>query len=405
MWRFQSFHERGETEYLDQVIERVRADERFYKRAEAMLSGASEAEPLIADSLRTPQDIRYHAEGPFVHDHLRYMLMGLYAIVDEKVHLIDIEEFRRMKGYEGEIEELEEIIKENAALFEVFTLCHDVAKWATVRFVSREHSRGKEKGFHMNKDAYVHASQAERAKLRTRYLELYQEFEQDHPGHSARELQREFFLTYEIEAHYPHHARQIHAPVYESLLDRFVVAHELPSRDQDLLGDLIGHHMEFNKDFLEVRPERIRRYSHLAQARGWDADDFMDLIQGCILLDMVFGSTRLSAHGYWHDASPLTNILQSEHQYAPIRRVEKMKDRELQEKQSRNNVFREVGLDGVALMELLGTEPGPKFGKELRRIHSGILGRGDMPKFGKTIDHEIEKRALAYYKKTFVAGE
>ena len=168
MWRFQSFHQRSETEYLDEVIDRVRADANLYKRAEVMLSGASEAEPLIADSLRTPQDIRYHAEGPFVRDHLRYMLMGLYALVEGKVHLIDIEELRRLKGYEGEIEELEETIKENAALFEVFALCHDAAKWATVRFVSRDHSRGREKGFHMDENKYVHAAQADRAKLRSK---------------------------------------------------------------------------------------------------------------------------------------------------------------------------------------------------------------------------------------------
>lgn len=405
MWRFEATHKRSQTEYLEQVIDRIRFDEALYNRAEAMLNGASKAEPLIADCLRTPQDIRYHAEGPFVRDHLRSILMGLYAIVEEKIHLIDIEEFRRMKGYEAEIEELEETIRENAALFEVFALCHDAAKWSTVRFNSRKHSRGRELGFDMDKNTYAYASQGDRAKLRDRYLQLFSEFEQNHPDLSPRELEREFFLVYEIEAHYPHHARQIHAPVYEELLDRFVVAHQLSSRDQDLLIDLISHHMEFNKDFMEVRPERVRRYMYLCQARGWDGDDFMDLLQGCILLDMVFGSTRLSAHGYWHEVLPLTNALESEHRYAPMRRVEKMKERESREKSKQNNVFKDVGLDGIALMELLGMEPGPKFGQALRRIHSAIIGKGDMPTFGKGIDHEIEKRALAYYKKVFVKGE
>ncbi len=405
MWRFESTHERKETEYLDQVVERVRADKDLYLRAEQMLDSASQAEPLFMDSLRTPQDVRYHAEGPFMRDHLRSMLMMLYAIVEEKVHLIDIEEFRRMKGYEGEIEELEETIKEQAALFEVYVLVHDIAKWSTVRFKSREHSRGGERGFNMEENQYAHNAHAERAQLREKYLELYRDFAEQHPGHSASEVQRDFYMTYEIDVKYPHHARQIHTPVFEALLERFVQAHDLPGKDLDLLEDLITHHMEFNKDFIQVRPERVRRYHHLARARGWDSDDFIDVMQGCILLDMVFGSERLSVHGYWHDASPVLNALESEHQYIPMQRAEKIRSREKKEKSSRNNVFKTVGLDGMALMDLLKMEAGPEFGKVLRRIHSGIIGKGDMPKFGKTIDQEIERRSLAYYKKTFKQGE
>jgi hypothetical protein len=405
MWRFESTHEKSETEYLDQVVERIRADKDLYLRAENMLDSASQAEPLFMDSLRAPQDVRYHAEGPFVRNHLREMLMALYAIVEGKVHLIDIEEFRRLKGYEGEIDELEEIIKEQAALFEVFVLVHDIAKWSTIRFVSREHSRGEERGFMMDENQYAHQAHSTRVELRERYLELYRDFESQHPGHSAQEIQRDFYLTYEIDVKYPHHARQIHTPVFEALLERFAQAHDLPGRDLDLLEDLITHHMEFNKDFLKVRPERMRRYHHLARVRGWDSDDFIDIMQGCILLDMVFGSLKLSPHGYWHDAAPILNCLESEHQYIPMRRAEKLRQLEMKEKSSRNNVFKDVGLDGMAVMDLLGMEAGPEFGKTLRRIHSGVIGKGDMPKFGKTVDQEIERRALAYYKKTFVKGE
>ena len=107
MWRFQSTHERSETEYLDQTIERLEADTFLSKRADALLDGASASEPMLADLFRTPQDIRYHAEGPVVRDHLKQMLIALYGLVEEKFHLIDLEEFRRLKGYEGEIEELE----------------------------------------------------------------------------------------------------------------------------------------------------------------------------------------------------------------------------------------------------------------------------------------------------------
>jgi len=405
MWRFQSVHERSETEYLDQVIERIEGDEHLRGHADALLHGAATQEPLIAQLLTTPQDIRYHAEGPTVRDHLRLMLTGLYALAEDKLHLIDIEEFRRMKGYEGEIEELEEIIKENIGFFEVFTLCHDIAKYSTMTFSSHEGSRGAELGFHSPRTHHFDEAAHERAQMRDRYLELYREFSAMHPTAPDKEVQAQFYLTYGIAVHYPHHARRIHAPVNEDLLDRFCTAHKLPSRDRDLLDDLISHHMEFNSEFHALRPSAIGRYAHLASRRGYDADDFIDLMQGCLFLDVVIGSKRLAPHGYWHDPTPLINCLRSEHDWAPHRRVEKAQERQKEEKRTRNKAFREVGLDGVALMDLLGMEAGPKFGQTLRRVHAAIQGKGDMPRFGKKIDGVISERAGEYYKKVFDVGE
>ncbi len=406
MWRLESVHERSEAEYLDQAIERIEGDQLLREHSDALLHGASAQEPMIAQLLDTPQDIRYHAEGPIVKDHLRLMLTGLYALAEGKLHLIDIEEFRRLKGYEGEIDELEEIIKENVGLFEVFVLLHDVAKYSTITFSSPEGSRGADLGFNSPQSHHFDEAAHERAVLRGQYQDLFKEFSAMHSTASDREIQVQFSLTYGIQIHYPHHGRKIHAPMYEDLLDRFCEAHQLPSRDRDLLDDLISHHLEFNGDFSkEPKASYIGRYIHLAKKRGYDSDDFIDLMQGCLFLDMVVGSKRLAPHGYWHDPTPLENCLRSEHDWAPQRRMERAKLNESKESRERNRAFQQAGLDGLSLMDLLGMEAGKEFGTTLRRVHAAILGKGDMPRFGKKIDQEIGVRAGEFYKQVFQKGE
>lgn len=405
MWRFESTHEHADSEYLDHVIAKLVADPHLFEHAQALLTAAQHQEPLIAQSLRTPQDVRYHAEGPTMRAHLHLMLVFLFALVEEKVHLVDIEEFRRMKGYEGEIQELEDLIKENFAFFEVFALCHDVAKWVTMTFTSKPGSRGERFGFNTPRSHHVDEAAHERANKREAYLQLYDQFAQRDFHGTDHETQAQFYLEYAIDVHYPHHARKIHAPVFAALLGRFCQAHGLCDHDHDMLEDLISHHMEYGFDFKVPRPARIRRYMHLAFKRGYDADDFLDLAQACLLLDQVVGSLRLSPHGYWHEIRSFVNFLQSEHDYAPHWRTQKEAMREAREKKERNRVLRETGLDGVAMMDVLGMEPGPEFGLALRRIHAGIFGQGDKPRFGHKIDAEIEKRAGVFYSKMFERGE
>ena len=405
MWRLDSEHERQETEYLDHAIERIEHDEHLWKHAEAILTGASAQEPLIAQSLCTPQDVRFHAEGPSMRDHLRIMLEVLFAITEEKLHLIDIEEFRRMKGYEGEIDELEETFKEHVAFFLAFTLFHDATKWLTTCFTSPRGSRGEALGFTTPRAHHLDGAAHMRAKQRGQYLELYHAFEATLAGTLSQEIQTQFFLTYGIQVHYPNHARKIHAPVYEDLLDRVCAAHGLTSRDRDLLDDLTAHHMEFTVEFNRARPSAIRRYTHLATKRGYDADDFLDLLQGCLFLDGVCGSKRLSPHGYWHDPMPIVNCFVSESDFAPWRREQKEVEREQQRARTRNRIFHEVGLDGVALMDLLGMESGPEFGATLRQIQNAVIGQGDMPRFGARTDRQISERAAKFYEQTFQKGD
>lgn len=403
MFRQSSFSQQPDSEFFDDWMKQIIFDQKLYDRVEAVLHGAATAEPLVADSLRTPQDVRYHAEGPFMRDHLRLMLMSLYAIVKGDVRLSDIEELRRIKGYEYEVEELENLIREHAAWFEAFVLCHDAAKWATVTFVSPENSRGMDLGFDQKLIYEPDVDIAERTKLRNLYLDLYKSFSDQHPNESSRETQSLFYLTYEIDVKYPHHDRMIHAPIYHALFERFAFAHKLTDVHTAMLDDIISNHLSFKK-FSKTQTSSMIPFAHLAKVRGYDAEDFMDFIQAATFLDFVCGSIRLSAHGYWHEIEMLVNALKAEHDVDPMLRTEKIHAREEKEHRKRNRIFREVGLDGVALMDLLGMEPGEKFGRALKQIQLAVVGQAQMPSFGKKTDEEIERRAGEYYEKVFVKG-
>lgn len=398
MWRRQSNHERGEAEYLDDALLRIERDRALGDRAEKRLKKIAADEPLIADLLRTPQSPRHHAEGPFVSDHVRMMLAALYGILEEKLHLIDIEEFRRLKGYEGEIDELEETLKENAAFFETFALVHDAAKWATVFFTANPGTRGSTLGFTMDRSMHWEdVGASERAKMRNRYLELYGECARLHPREPSNLVQAQFFAAYGIDVHYPGHDHAISSPVYLDLLKRLSRSARLTDRDTALLEDMIVHHLDPIQDFDAVRPERIDRYVRLAQKHGFDLDDYLDVLQACVFLDGVCGSKRAGGEGVRHDGTLIVHFFQSEHGFAPWKRAAKAEQRALEEKRERNRLFRVVGLDGVALMELLNMQSSPEFGTVLKRIHAAVSGEGNMPALRQELVYEIKERVRRYH--------
>lgn len=392
-----------ETQFFDHLMRRIEHDRDFFDRAETLLQTTATSEPLVAEALRTPQDIRYHAEGPFVRDHLRLMLMSLYAVAEGHVHLLEIEELARMKGYEQEIEELEYALREHVAWFEVYVLLHDVAKWHALTFRAPEHSRGAALGFNVNLTDQSEMDVVTRSAMREQYLDLFRDFASQHQGESARSVQSFFYLTYEIDCTYPHHDRMIHLPVYTHLLQRCALAYQLTDVHTSILQDVISSHLLFIP-FKKTPFGTMDPFLHLARVRGYDTDAFIDFLLGALFLDFVCGSIRLSAHGYWHEIGLLVHALRAEHEADPSRRVEKFAVKQAQEHRLRLRLFQEVGLDGLSLMELLRAEPGPAFGKTLRRVQSAVVGEGDMPSLGEKIDAEISKRALAYYKKTFKPG-
>lgn len=406
MWRNLSAHEKNDTEFLADAVDRVLRDRGLRHLADRTLHDEAMIEPLVADALKTPQSPRHHAEGPFVEDHLLLMTQVLSAVLGEKLHLVDVEELAALKGFEGEIEELEETLKENAALYETFVVCHDASKWATVYFDAPEGSGGRAAGFFDDSWAHRHdMGISERAKFRARYAGMYETFRLERPELSPAETQRQFYMTYGIDVHYAGHDRAIHSPVYRALLDRVALRRRLAPRDIDLLETLIAHHVDPIADFGSTNPAAILRYHALAAKHGYDADDFVDLLQGCLFLDTVCGSRYREGGRVKNDPAILINFLRSEHDFAPWRRAEKERVREGKKKRARNVLFREAGLDGLGLMDLLRMDPGPKFGTVLAKIQSAIVEGTPIPKFTKAVDEQIEKRVDAYFKLAFPSGE
>ncbi|MEK7615284.1 MAG: hypothetical protein AAB431_02780 [Patescibacteria group bacterium] len=406
MFRPTFTQEKKETLFFDAWMRRIEGDALLRVRADAMLHAASTMEPLIADTLRTPQDIRYHAEGPFVRDHLRLMLMSIYAVAEGKASLLEIEELARMKGYETEIEGLEELFKEHVAWFEAFALCHDAAKWACTAFKSKEESRGAQLGFNTVHTYEPDIDLAEQMKMRTAYLDLYQEFATTHAQESPQEIQSLFYQTYEIDVKYPFHDRMIHAPLYEALLQRFIVAHEMIDIHGAMLTDIISHHLRFEPFAVaEKSLNTMKQFFYLADKRGYDTENFIDFIQGAVFFDFVCASKRSSPHGSWHEIEMMVHALRAEHDRDPMQRVEKQRAREVHETRQRNRWFQEVGLDGIALLDVLDMEPGPQFGKMLKQIQGSVIGRNEMPSVGKKIDAELQKRVQEYYQKAFEKGD
>lgn len=391
-----------ETEYFDQLMLRVTSSDHLRAHADALIQAAIAQEPLFAEALTTPQDIRYHAEGARLHDHVQLILMGVFGVLEGEVDLLRVEEFARLKGYEAEFSTLQQTIKENASFMQVFAMCHDVAKYLTVTFSAPEGSLGAKEGFATVWSDHFDEAAAQRAQARVKYWELFDAFANEHPFLSEADVQVQFYLTYQIKVHYHRHGRHVHTPVYAALVDRFCRAFDLPGVDHDLMVDLISHHMEVITDFESgMNPAKIQRYVKLAKKRGYDPDEYLHLMQACLLIDAVFGCKRFGPKGYWHEPAVLIHCLQSEHNWAPWRRAARQKVHEERKKREQNQAYKAAGLDGVALMDVLDMDPGPEFGLMLRRIHAAIQGQGEMPTLKKEIAQVLEQRIGEYYKQMF----
>lgn len=393
MWRSDFSSHRGESEFLDEALARIYRDQQLIDEANQVLKTFAKEEPLFKEILATPQSPKYHAEGPMLEDHLRHMLVAFFGVLKNRLKLTHIEEFRSMKGFTGEFRELEEIIKENAGFFKAFILLHDIGKKYTIGFEAPKGSKGAEKGFH--------DSTASSAIQLAAYSDLFHQFAGAHIHESDADKQFAFYSWYEIEIHYRGHERVIHRPVFKALLERVGDACGLRPQLIELLEDIIAYHMDPIRDFAEVRPTSIKKLVKLANNRGRDSDDFIDILQACVFLDAVCASKRRTIHGSFFDPSLLINFLKSEHAHDPFMVSRKEKARNQDERERRNQILKESGLDGEAIMELLGMEPGPLFGRTLLDIQEGVLGKHAIPTFGKEIDNELQSRAQSFYENWF----
>src|SRR3989339_639221 len=102
MWREWTAHQLAESEFFDVAMNRIVLDEDLVKKAdEVLVSFRGKAAEVV---LSCPQSADLQAEGAEVRDHLRLMLQTVFAVLDEKFHIGDIEELRRLNGFKGELD-------------------------------------------------------------------------------------------------------------------------------------------------------------------------------------------------------------------------------------------------------------------------------------------------------------
>lgn len=316
----------GETQHLIQVARRIEHDVVLRDRADEILRSL-EKEPLMDGLYETPMSPPHHCEGPTVRSHLRLMLMSLYAILDGRIRLVEIEEFARLKGLGDEIAEMQTIIQANPTTLEVFCLIHDVGKQFRVSIDARD------------------------------------------------------------QIHYHGHEKDIYRPDVRSLLYRLAEQYRLADRDVEMIMPLVSYHLEpLHRFRASAHARDVRLIAEFATKQGQDSDDFIDLLQACVLLDQVLGSRPATA-------THLANFFVAEREYAPWKLAQKEAARALERKRAVHKVMVECRLDGHGLMALTGMKPGRELGVLLKRIQGAVLGE-EVAEIEEMWKDEIEKRII-----------
>ncbi|HBL39540.1 TPA: hypothetical protein DDZ10_02605 [Candidatus Uhrbacteria bacterium] len=95
------------------------------------------------------------------------------------------------------------------------------------------------------------------------------------------------------------------------------------------------------------------------------------------------------------DEAALEHLLRAENSALPRRRIELARLRKTEKNRAWKSAFRAEGLDGQALMELLGMKPGREFGNRLREVQAWARGEGDAPHVEASILKQISSRVEA----------
>ncbi len=327
------------------------------RRAEDTLIRLESDVPEIRQFRTTPQSPPWHSEGPFVIDHIRRILIGLYAVTDGE-DLLEVEELAREKHHHPELVELQETIREHAATLEAFALLHDIAKPQQLFFNAPASSRGEVEGYRQRDQDHVR-----RASDRDRetYRKLVEAMSAGNPELSPSELAARFFDQYEIRAHYHGHDRVGASDTFLAQREFVSDRYRLPARDRAMLTFAIRHHIDVFHFFKNgPNPEKYNLLIARADKQGFDADDALDFLLAGIFLDATMGGLIYLEGQFSCDQGILFNMLESE----ALARGERRTRRRERQNAKREEVFRqmlkEVGLGSEDIFALLSTPFGPE---------------------------------------------
>lgn len=104
-------------------------------------------------------------------------------------------------------------------------------------------------------------------------------------------------------------------------------------------------------------------------------------------------SARVFEHGECHGHGLIEHMLRAQNAADPSRRARLQEARRVALERRWQEVFRAVGLDGVALQKLLLMKPGREFGNHLRTIQAWVKGEGEMPQVeGESLKELISRK-------------
>lgn len=383
------------TAFINDIITAFIDDKDLVAKTEVILNSYKD-EPLFEKMYTTPQAPVYHAEGPFVRDHIHFIILSLQAILDNKWSLLDTEEFVREKNIQHYIENLEMTIKENSASLLLFALCHDLGKPATIQFSAKLGSRGESLGFQLPKKEIWKKDAKNRDALMESYNKLYKDFAKIRKTLTPVEIQAEFFLAYQINIHYPGHGSVIFDSEYRTLFHKVADALNVNDLDREKVLHIIHLHIDTIKSFRNLDVAHYETIIQYAKKQGFDGEGFVDLTQATLCLDAVCGSVRRDVHGMWHDAHLLVNFFASERAYSPRKHEVRINEIKRQDKKRQQIKFQDFELDGDSIMSLIGMKSGRKFGETLSVIQGAALGKWDLPAVPKSARPELLRRVALF---------
>lgn len=378
MWEHLGRTKTKEKEPLEAFCQRVFCDARREQEAQAVIASV-QSDPAIREMLACPQTPPEHLEGPTVLHHIRAMLMGLAVVVEDREDLSRIEELAP-RGFEAEVREVGQVMREHAATLRAFCLLHDLGKPRVLQFVTRRNVHAE------------HPAILEGGNPRIAFESLWTSYRSQQAEVSTEEAMIGFYTSYGIEATYPAAAHQIFAPMFESSVRLVAQQQRLSASELGRLLVLIELHETIRAHAAEHRHDVIGLVRHLAQQRGQDASVLLDLVEATVLLEDAFGRLRLGLSGAHHDASAFAHVLTDRRRADPERAEALTQTQGRRSKQERQAWLRQMHLDGNALKPIFSGLSGPQFGAMLARVQETAFGQRPLWELADEIPRELVER-------------
>ena len=340
-------------------------------------------EPLLNDLCETPQGPPFHSEGVWVSDHIRLLLEVYDGILMGEWSVTDLVEVAEAPDLLEVFIGMEEWLRAHRPFLETFILTHDAGKTVTFGVWTENDLPPLHP---LDRDPKLDSRQEMTEKVRL-YIK-------DHPNKTSHEQSIGFFLESGLHFSFHGHHLVAQAPPFRALIDRVAADRAVPSHELALLHDVIYLHQEFVSQQARGQTWSLKRVEVISERHGMGVLECLDALQAVLFLDVACGSVQWSKErGVFNDLSLVISSFTQERLTFPTLFEKEQRAKEDQKKRAWQALFRAYGLDGAALLELLGIAPGPEFGRFLTALQTAVKEETDLPSYRSDIDPIVRERA------------